>query len=112
MFSLARSAPRHLPPPTLLLRSFSSSAASRQAVPTESKSLNKEFKIYRWVPSSLFLSICPDCSTVILLQNPEEPQKSPELQSYTINLNECGPMVGTLPLSTTLDLAHLLPPDS
>jgi hypothetical protein len=46
---LARSSPRHLPPPTVILRSFSSSAATQQAVPTESKALNKEFKIYRWV---------------------------------------------------------------
>ncbi|KAI9465841.1 iron-sulfur subunit protein of succinate dehydrogenase [Lactarius psammicola] len=57
----------------LVHRSFASSAITRQAVPTEAKSLNKEFKIYRW--------------------NPDEPQKKPELQSYTINLNECGPMI-------------------
>jgi|SRR6267142_6735675 len=41
------------PPLTLALRPFSSSSATRQAVPTETKPLNKEFKIYRWVPSSL-----------------------------------------------------------
>ncbi|KAN0125874.1 Alpha-helical ferredoxin [Russula decolorans] len=70
---LARSSQRRLPPPTLLLRSFSSSAPTWQAVPTETKPLNKEFKIYRW--------------------NPDEPQKKPELQSYTLNLNECGPMI-------------------
>jgi len=93
--------PKRLPPPTLLLRSFAYSAATRQAVPTESKPLSKEFKIYRWVPSSLLLSTYLPF-TVIRLQNPDEPQKSPELQSYTINLNECGPMVSTLPLSTTL----------
>ncbi|KAH9177648.1 succinate dehydrogenase and fumarate r [Lactarius sanguifluus] len=57
----------------LVHRSFASSAITRQAVPTEVKSLNKEFKIYRW--------------------NPDEPQKKPELQSYMINLNDCGPMI-------------------
>ena len=95
---LARSSPRRLPLP---LRSFSSSTATLQAVPTETKPLNKEFKIYRWVPPSLLLS--NPRSPLFLLQNPDEPQKSPELQSYTINLNDCGPMVSTLPLSTTLD---------
>ena len=55
----------------------------------------------------------PRLFTAILLQNPDEPQKSPELQSYTINLNDCGPMVGTLPLSSLpLNLVHLLRPDS
>jgi hypothetical protein len=50
MFSIvARSSPRPLPPLTLALRAFSSSAAARQAVPIETKPLNKEFKIYRWV---------------------------------------------------------------
>jgi len=68
-----RSFSRRLHSPILPLRSFSSSAVARQAVPTETKPLNKEFKIYRW--------------------NPDEPQKKPELQSYTINLNECGPMI-------------------
>ncbi|KAI0300553.1 iron-sulphar subunit protein of succinate dehydrogenase [Multifurca ochricompacta] len=74
MFSLlARSSSRHLPFQTSALRSFSSSLVTRQAVPTGNNPLNKEFKIYRW--------------------NPDEPQKKPELQSYTINLNECGPMI-------------------
>ena len=31
------------------VRGFASSAATRQAVPTEKPVLNKEFKIYRWV---------------------------------------------------------------
>jgi len=70
---VARSSSRCLPPLTFALRSFSSSASNLQAVPTETKPLNKEFKIYRW--------------------NPDEPEKKPELQSYTINLNECGPMI-------------------
>ena len=56
---LARSSLRRLPPPTLPLRAFSSSAATRQAVPTETRPLNKEFKIYRWVLSSLLLSTFP-----------------------------------------------------
>ena len=50
---VAKSSSRCLPPLTLALRSFSSSAATRQAVPTEAKPLNKDFKIYRWVLSSL-----------------------------------------------------------
>lgn len=35
--------------------------------------LMKEFKIYRW--------------------NPDEPAKKPTLQSYNVDLNECGPMI-------------------
>ncbi|GBE84656.1 iron-sulfur subunit protein of succinate dehydrogenase [Sparassis latifolia] len=54
-------------------RAFSASVARRQAVPTEKPELNKEFKIYRW--------------------NPDEPAKKPMLQSYTIDLNQCGPMI-------------------
>ncbi|KAH8827245.1 iron-sulfur protein subunit of succinate dehydrogenase, Sdh2p [Flagelloscypha sp. PMI_526] len=40
---------------------------------TKKPVLNKEFKIYRW--------------------NPDEPAKKPELQSYTIDLNQTGPMI-------------------
>jgi len=54
-------------------RTFVSSAARAQAEPLEKPVLNKEFKIYRW--------------------NPDEPAKKPELQSYTIDLNQTGPMV-------------------
>ncbi|KAI6043792.1 iron-sulphar subunit protein of succinate dehydrogenase [Pisolithus marmoratus] len=54
-------------------RSFVSSAARWQAVPMEKPVLQKEFKIYRW--------------------NPDEPDKKPMLQSYTIDLNQTGPMV-------------------
>ncbi|KAF8514410.1 succinate dehydrogenase and fumarate r [Gautieria morchelliformis] len=54
-------------------RTFATSVARAQAVPTEKPVLNKEFKIYRW--------------------NPDEPAKKPALQSYTIDLNQCGPMV-------------------
>jgi succinate dehydrogenase (ubiquinone) iron-sulfur subunit len=52
---------------------FSSSLRHFQAVPTEKPSLMKEFKIYRW--------------------NPDEPTKKPWLQTYQIDLNDCGPMI-------------------
>ncbi|THH28871.1 hypothetical protein EUX98_g5308 [Antrodiella citrinella] len=55
------------------VRTFASSAARSQAVPTEKPVVSKEFKIYRW--------------------NPDEPAKKPTLQSYNIDLNQCGPMV-------------------
>jgi len=55
------------------LRSFASSAARSQAVPAEKPPHPKEFKIYRW--------------------NPDEPATPPKLQSYTIDLNQCGPMI-------------------
>ncbi|KAF7294466.1 Succinate dehydrogenase [ubiquinone] iron-sulfur subunit, mitochondrial [Mycena kentingensis (nom. inval.)] len=55
-------------------RSFSTSAARRLATPVATKPvLNKEFKIYRW--------------------NPDEPATKPTLQSYTIDLNQTGPMI-------------------
>ncbi|KAK7030651.1 succinate dehydrogenase iron-sulfur subunit, mitochondrial [Favolaschia claudopus] len=55
-------------------RAFSSSAARALATPVQQKSaLNKEFKIYRW--------------------NPDEPAKKPTLQSYTVDLNQTGPMI-------------------
>ncbi|KAI5987731.1 iron-sulphar subunit protein of succinate dehydrogenase [Pisolithus orientalis] len=54
-------------------RSFASSAARWQAVAAEKPVLQKEFKIYRW--------------------NPDESDKKPMLQSYTIDLNQTGPMV-------------------
>ncbi|PSR82079.1 hypothetical protein PHLCEN_2v6149 [Hermanssonia centrifuga] len=55
------------------VRTFASSSSRLQAVPTEKPVLQKEFKIYRW--------------------NPDEPAKKPTLQSYTIDLNQCGPMI-------------------
>ncbi|KAJ3479091.1 hypothetical protein NLI96_g9300 [Meripilus lineatus] len=55
------------------LRGFATSAQRSQAVPTEKPVLLKEFKIYRW--------------------NPDEPAKKPTLQSYTIDLNQTGPMI-------------------
>ncbi|KAJ7760394.1 iron-sulphar subunit protein of succinate dehydrogenase [Mycena metata] len=57
-----------------LARQFSSSAARCLATPVADKPvLNKEFKIYRW--------------------NPDEPATKPTLQSYTIDLNQTGPMI-------------------
>jgi len=43
------------------------------ALSSTSKPLNKEFKIYRW--------------------NPDEPEKKPTLQSYSVDLNKTGPMI-------------------
>lgn len=54
-------------------RAFSSSTARAQAEPIEKPVLNKEFKIYRW--------------------NPDEPNAKPQLQSYNVDLNQCGPMI-------------------
>jgi len=64
---------RSTPTARASLRTFASSAATSQAVPTEKQTLLKEFKIYRW--------------------NPDEPENKPTLQSYTIDLNQTGPMV-------------------
>lgn len=70
------------------LRTFASSAARSQAVPTERQTLMKEFKIYRWVSTiRLFHHVHSH-----LHQNPDEPEKKPTLQSYTIDLNQTGPM--------------------
>ncbi|KAF8906863.1 iron-sulphar subunit protein of succinate dehydrogenase [Mucidula mucida] len=54
-------------------RQFSTTPAALQAAALEKPVLAKEFKIYRW--------------------NPDEPAKKPELQSYTIDLNQTGPMI-------------------
>jgi succinate dehydrogenase (ubiquinone) iron-sulfur subunit len=73
-------------------RAFASSARSWQAVPQQKPVLMKEFKIYRWVsvsiPTSLVLS-----RTWLWLQNPDEPDKKPSLQTYQLDLNQTGPMV-------------------
>uniref|UniRef100_A0A173DSZ5 Succinate dehydrogenase [ubiquinone] iron-sulfur subunit, mitochondrial n=1 Tax=Ceratobasidium cereale TaxID=76351 RepID=A0A173DSZ5_9AGAM len=59
-------------------RTFTSAAVRAQAVPTQQevpaakKPINKQFKIYRW--------------------NPDEPASKPRLETYTIDLNTCGPM--------------------
>ena len=76
------------------VRSFVSSAARSQAVPTEKPTHPKEFKIYRWV--------CPytpkhTSHSNPSKQNPDEPATPPKLQSYTIDLNQCGPMVSRAP---------------
>ncbi|RUP45614.1 iron-sulfur subunit of succinate dehydrogenase [Jimgerdemannia flammicorona] len=56
-------------------RSLKTSAAANMAVPNESAKppLNKTFQIYRW--------------------NPDKPTEKPTLQSYTVDLNSCGPMI-------------------
>lgn len=77
---------------TSLTRTFATSVVRAQAVPTEKPVLNKDFKIYRWVcviESSCFRKL----SIAFVLQNPDEPAKQPTLQTYTIDLNQCGPMV-------------------
>ena len=82
--TLTRSRPLHAS-----VRTFASSSATSQAVPTEKQTLFKEFKIYRWVSyQSLFFNM----HTHVLHQNPDEPEKKPTLQSYTIDLNQTGPM--------------------
>ncbi|KAF4566463.1 succinate dehydrogenase complex, subunit B [Pleurotus pulmonarius] len=55
------------------IRAFSTSPGRWQAEPLQKPVLQKEFKIYRW--------------------NPDEPAKKPHLQSYTIDLNQTGPMI-------------------
>ncbi|CBQ70235.1 Succinate dehydrogenase [ubiquinone] iron-sulfur protein, mitochondrial precursor [Sporisorium reilianum SRZ2] len=60
---------------------FSTSAAARLATPTTDANVGssgkpqhlKQFKIYRW--------------------NPDKPAEKPRLQSYTLDLNQTGPMV-------------------
>lgn len=60
---------------------FSTSAAARLATPTNNNNVGssgkpqhlKQFKIYRW--------------------NPDKPSEKPRLQSYTLDLNQTGPMV-------------------
>ncbi|KAJ9115076.1 succinate dehydrogenase complex, subunit B [Naganishia vaughanmartiniae] len=56
-------------------RAFSVSATQQHAAPAPvpPKQALKEFKIYRW--------------------NPDQPSEKPQLQSYKVNLAECGPMV-------------------
>lgn len=76
-------------------RSFSTSVTRLQAVPTEKPTLTKEFKIYRWVSTLLTTYLLTFTHTH---QNPDEPEKKPTLQSYTIDLNQTGPMARTHPL--------------
>ncbi|KAJ3575397.1 hypothetical protein NP233_g1123 [Leucocoprinus birnbaumii] len=58
---------------TNLARGFATTVRAAQAAPLQKPVLEKEFKIYRW--------------------NPDEPSKKPTLQSYKIDLNQCGPMI-------------------
>lgn len=67
------SSSRRAPAALRASRAFSGSALRAQAMPTEKQPMPKEFKIYRW--------------------NPDEPAKKPTLQTYTLDLNQCGPMV-------------------
>ena len=57
--------------PQRFIRALSTTAPRFQAV--QKPVLLKEFKIYRW--------------------NPDEPAKKPMLQSYSIDLNQTGPMI-------------------
>ena len=74
-------------------RAFASSARSWQAVPQQKPTFMKEFKIYRWVRYNFHehLFLLPICLEHV--QNPDEPDKKPTLQSYQLDLNQTGPMV-------------------
>ncbi|ODN72881.1 succinate dehydrogenase [ubiquinone] iron-sulfur subunit, mitochondrial [Cryptococcus amylolentus CBS 6039] len=55
-------------------RSFHATSSAQLATPVEAKpSKIKEFKIYRW--------------------NPDVPNEKPKLQSYKVDLSQCGPMM-------------------
>ncbi|WWC95430.1 succinate dehydrogenase [ubiquinone] iron-sulfur subunit, mitochondrial [Kwoniella sp. B9012] len=55
-------------------RSFHASSRASLATPSETKpAQTKEFKIYRW--------------------NPDTPSEKPKLQSYKVDLSQCGPMM-------------------
>lgn len=80
-------------------RTFATSSARAQAVPTEKPVLTKEFKIYRWVRGR---SWSPERSGALIcdLKNPDEPAAKPKLQTYSIDLNQCGPMVSKMSCSS------------
>ena len=83
------------------VRGFASSATRAQAVPLEKPVLVKEFKIYRWVRP--LLSYTSSAGKLMRgAKNPDEPSKKPELQSYKIDINQCGPMVRRPPPSLPL----------
>ncbi|MBW0463144.1 hypothetical protein O181_002859 [Austropuccinia psidii MF-1] len=73
--------PRQSSSSILLVRSISSSKSSSFATPAEEHAgkqpaaiaETKDFSIYRW--------------------NPDEPSKKPTMQTYSIDLKKCGPMV-------------------
>ncbi|WVO21607.1 succinate dehydrogenase [ubiquinone] iron-sulfur subunit, mitochondrial [Cryptococcus decagattii] len=55
-------------------RSFHATASAQLATPVEGKEPQiKEFKIYRW--------------------NPDVPNEKPKLQTYKVDLSQCGPMI-------------------
>ncbi|WWC73657.1 succinate dehydrogenase [ubiquinone] iron-sulfur subunit, mitochondrial [Kwoniella pini CBS 10737] len=59
---------------SLLIRSFHATSSASLATPSENKpAQTKEFKIYRW--------------------NPDTPSEKPKLQSYKVDLSQCGPMM-------------------
>ncbi|WWC65870.1 succinate dehydrogenase [ubiquinone] iron-sulfur subunit, mitochondrial [Kwoniella dejecticola CBS 10117] len=61
-------------PSSLLARSFHATSSASMATPSEHKpEQTKEFKIYRW--------------------NPDTPTEKPKLQSYKVDLTQCGPMM-------------------
>lgn len=77
------------------IRSFATSTSCLQAVPSEKPALIKTFKIYRWVIRCTIV-VHPVTSVLTLLvtvQNPDDPATKPRLQTYSIDLNQCGPMV-------------------
>ena len=42
-----------------------------------------------------------------LVQNPDEPEKKPTLQTYTVDLNQCGPMVSPLYLLSRMPSTNM-----
>ena len=42
-----------------------------------------------------------------LVQNPDEPEKKPTLQTYTVDLNQCGPMVSPLYLLSCMPSTNM-----
>jgi len=81
MFKPATSALRSVASTSIATRAFATTAAARFAQPNEKaetpaagkKPQMKEFKIYRW--------------------NPDTPAEKPRLQSYHVDLSQCGPMM-------------------
>ncbi|WVQ78951.1 succinate dehydrogenase [ubiquinone] iron-sulfur subunit, mitochondrial [Cryptococcus sp. DSM 104549] len=72
--SLPTATPSTSRPLAFAARSFHASASAQLATPVEGKPPQiKEFKIYRW--------------------NPDTPNEKPKLQSYKVDLSQCGPMM-------------------
>jgi succinate dehydrogenase (ubiquinone) iron-sulfur subunit len=87
-------------------RAFSSTPVARfasvveesqaDAEGSEKKTLMKEFKIYRWVRRWLearSTGNIADLYPAFHKQNPDLPNEKPTLQSYKLDLSQCGPMV-------------------